>query len=51
MASANEPKIQNEAFKEIGICSKAIKITMIAIKDGCEVKLSLFFEVNLFREA
>ena len=40
----------NEAFREIGTCSKAIKIRRIDISDGFELDESLFGAVNLFRE-
>jgi len=49
-ASANKQKILNEAFKEIGICNRAMNISRIAINDGLVFDESSFFEVNLFRE-
>jgi hypothetical protein len=50
-ASDNKQTILNDDFKEIGICIKAITIRRIAMKDGLVLRESLFFEVNLFREA
>ena len=50
LVSENKQKILNDASNEIGTCIKAIKIRMIAIKDGLVVNESLFFWVNLFRE-
>ena len=50
LASENKQTILNEAFKEIGTCSKAINIRSIDINDGFEFNESLFLEVNLFRE-
>jgi len=50
LASENKQTILNEAFKEIGTCSKAINIRRIDIKDDFAFDESLFFEVNLLRE-
>ena len=50
LVSENKQKILNDAFKEIGTCSKAIKTRRIAIKDGLVVNESLFLLVNLFKE-
>ena len=50
LASENKQTILNEAFKEIGTCSKAINIRRIEINDGFEFNESLFLKVNLFRE-
>ncbi len=50
LASENKQTILNEAFKEIGTCSKAINIRRIDIKDGFAFDEFLVFEVNLLRE-
>ena len=50
LASENKQTIVNEAFNEIGTCSKAMHIRRIDINDRFEFDESLFFEVNLFRE-
>ena len=50
LASDNKQTILNEAFKEIGTCSKAINIRRIDIKDGFAFDEFLVFEVNLLRE-
>ncbi len=50
LASENKQTILNEAFNEIGTCSKAINIRKIGIKDCLVLNWSLFFKVNLFRE-
>ena len=47
--SENKQTRLNDAFKEIGTCSKAIKIRIIAKKEFLAQDKSLFFEVNLLR--
>ena len=50
LASENKQTILNEAFKEMGTCSKAINIRNIDINDGFELNESLLLEVNLLSE-
>jgi hypothetical protein len=50
LASVNKQIKPNEAFKEIGTCSKAINNMSIDIDDGFEFNESLFLKVNLFKE-
>ena len=49
LALENKQTKLNDAFNEIGTCSKAINMRRIAINDGLVFNVSLFFEVNLFR--
>ncbi len=50
LASVNKQTKPNEAFKEIGTCSKAINNRSIDIDDGFEFNEFLFWKVNLFKE-
>ena len=50
LGSESKETILNEAFKEIGTCSKAIRIRKTPIDGGLLFNESLFFDVNLFRE-
>ena len=50
LGSEKKQTILIEAFKEIGICRKIIKVKSMVIKDGLVFNAALFVELNLFTE-